>query len=103
MSERQEYLDICEKSLRKYIAMEYKTFNLDQTILMLECCIICKTNMVNEKFGDIICFMCASICLDCLDPTIAIGGEEISRKFEKIQHSIRTSYEATYGNEWSAS
>lgn len=98
----QEYLDICERSLRKYITLHEDNFDVDQAIKMLECNVICRNNLENEIYGDIICFLCASVCIDCLDPQTASSMDEIERKFERIHHFIRASHQhlAEMGNDY---
>lgn len=88
-----EYLDICERSLRKYITLHEDNFDVDQAIKMLECNVICKNNLHNEIYGDMICFLCASVCIDCLDPQTAFSTDEIDRKYERIHHYIRLSHQ----------
>lgn len=93
----QEYLDICERSLRKYITLHGDSFDVDQAIKMLECNVICKNNLANRIHGDMICFLCASICIDCLDPLASASGEEVSRKYERIHQFLKASYEQSSG------
>lgn len=85
----QEYLDICERSLRKYITLHEDNFDVDQAIKMLECNVICRNNLRNEFYGDMICFLCASVCIDCLNPQTASSIDEIERKFDKIHYYIK--------------
>ena len=94
-----EYLDICERSLRKYITLHEDNFDVDQAIKMLECNVICKNNLKNEIYGDMICFLCASVCIDCLDPQTANSMDEIDRKFERIHHYINATLQYHTENE----
>ncbi|HXH74864.1 MAG TPA: hypothetical protein VNJ08_07855 [Bacteriovoracaceae bacterium] len=95
MFDRQEYLDICERCLSKYLTLSPENFNVDHSNLMLKCLSICKAHLYNDNNGDIICFTCASICLDYLDPTLSVSDEEILDKFEKIRHY--SNIESGYG------
>lgn len=95
MDTRNELLEICERSLRKYLSKETTTFDPERSVVMLECHIICQSNLDNELYGDKICFNCASICIDCLDTRLSTKDEEISRKFDEIHRYIKATYSGT--------
>jgi len=84
----QEYLDICERSLRQYMANSGSQFESDRAVMMLKCNVICRS-FYNQPEGELICFLCASICVDCMDPHFSLQTEEIGYKFQKLMGYLR--------------
>lgn|SRR5690606_15420947 len=91
-----QYLDICQRSLQKYMALHEENFQVEHAVLMLECTVICKMGMSNGQYGANICFLCASICIDCLDPWVTTTSEQIREKYQRIYHYLQASQEGEY-------
>jgi hypothetical protein len=82
-----EYLDICQRTLRSYLG-RCSGFNADHAIVMLECIYTCRTHAHHPQ-SELIGFHCASLCVDCLDPQVS--KEMVEIKQLKINELLESS------------
>jgi hypothetical protein len=85
-----EYLDICQKAVKKYLTTEPAMFDADRLVLMLEATGLCRS-FQNSFHQDEIGFHCAALCLLCLNPRCPINSEDLKDQLDKIGYYVRLS------------